>query len=148
MLKKILAFVLLGLIMGCGSTKPKIQTTKNGVVKNRVPKKSKTSKSSFSIVFNAVILVSGSGFTTCMCFITLPQSATLNRLRIFFLKKLLETVKKALEEKGLKITGTSIGLVAKEEVTISEKEQEAAQRLFEALDDNDAVNDIYSNLES
>ena len=44
MLKKILAFVLLGLIMGCGSTKPKIQTTKNGVVKNRVPKKSKTSK--------------------------------------------------------------------------------------------------------
>jgi len=44
MLKKILAFVLLGLIMGCGSTKPKIQTTKNGVVKNRTPKKTKPSK--------------------------------------------------------------------------------------------------------
>jgi len=44
MLKKILAFVLLGLIMGCGSTKPKIQTTKNGVVKNRAPRKPKPSK--------------------------------------------------------------------------------------------------------
>jgi len=44
MLKKILAFVLLGLIMGCGSTKPKIQTTKSGVVKNKTTRKSKAGK--------------------------------------------------------------------------------------------------------
>lgn len=44
MFKKILAFVLLSLIVSCGSHKPKIQTSKTGVVKNRTPRKSKTSK--------------------------------------------------------------------------------------------------------
>ena len=44
MLKKIIAFILLGLIMGCGSSKPKIQTTKNGVVKNKTPRKAKPAK--------------------------------------------------------------------------------------------------------
>jgi YebC/PmpR family DNA-binding regulatory protein len=59
-----------------------------------------------------------------------------------------ETVKKALEEKGIKIESASLDYVAKEEVAISEKEKEQAQRLFEALDENDAVNDIYSNLKN
>jgi len=36
-------------------------------------------------------------------------------------------------------------MVAKEEIVISEKEKEQAQKLFEALDENDAVNNIYSN---
>ena len=30
----------------------------------------------------------------------------------------------------------------------SEKEKEQAQRLFDALDENDAVNEIYSNLKN
>jgi transcriptional/translational regulatory protein YebC/TACO1 len=60
----------------------------------------------------------------------------------------LEKIKKALEEKGIKIESTSIDFVAKEEVEVSEKDKEAAQRLFEALDENDAVNDIYSNIKN
>jgi flagellum-specific peptidoglycan hydrolase FlgJ len=44
MLKKILAFILLSLIMGCGSAKPKIQTTKSGVAKTKAPRKTRTPK--------------------------------------------------------------------------------------------------------
>jgi len=57
----------------------------------------------------------------------------------------LEKVKKALEEKGIKVESASLEYVAKEEVEISEKEKEQLQRLLDALDDNDAVNNIYSN---
>jgi YebC/PmpR family DNA-binding regulatory protein len=60
----------------------------------------------------------------------------------------LETVKKALEEKGIKIESSSLEYVAKEEIEISEKEKEQCQRLFEVLDDNDAVNEIYSNIKN
>ncbi len=60
----------------------------------------------------------------------------------------LEKVKKALEEKQIKIESASLEHVAKEEVELSEREKEQAQRLFEALDENDAVNDIYSNLKN
>ncbi len=58
----------------------------------------------------------------------------------------LENVKKTLEDKGLKIGGASLILVAKEEITLNEKDKEKAQKLFEALDENDAIQDIYSNL--
>jgi len=60
----------------------------------------------------------------------------------------LESVKKSLEEKNIKIGSSSLVLVPKEEVEISEKEKEQAQRLFDALDENDAVNNIYSNLKN
>jgi len=58
----------------------------------------------------------------------------------------LEKIKKSLEEKGIKIESASLNYVAKEEVTLSEKEKDQAQKLFDALDENDAVNDIYSNI--
>ncbi len=60
----------------------------------------------------------------------------------------LETIKKELEEKQMKIESASIDLIAKEEVEISEKEKEQVQRLFDALDENDAVNAIYSNMKN
>ena len=60
----------------------------------------------------------------------------------------LETVKKSLEEKQINIESSSLDYVAKEEVQVSEKEKEQAQRLFEALDENDAVNGIYSNIKN
>ncbi|MFH1968149.1 MAG: YebC/PmpR family DNA-binding transcriptional regulator, partial [bacterium] len=60
----------------------------------------------------------------------------------------LEKVKKLLEERGFKTESASLSFVAKEEVEISEKEKEQAKKLFEALDENDAVNDIYSNLKN
>jgi len=71
-----------------------------------------------------------------------------DNLDIFTKIEDLEIVKKSLEEKGVKIESASLDYVAKEEIEISEKEKEQCQRLFEALDDNDAVNDIYSNIKN
>jgi len=71
-----------------------------------------------------------------------------NNLDIYTKPEDLETVKKSLEEKGIKIESSGLDYVAKEEVTLSEKEREQAERLFDALDENDAVNDIYSNVKN
>jgi len=60
----------------------------------------------------------------------------------------LETVKKKLEEQGIKIVSSSWDLVAKEYMAVSPKEKEAAEKLFELLDENDAVQEVYSNLQS
>lgn len=60
----------------------------------------------------------------------------------------LEKIKKSLEERQIKIEASSLDYIAKEEVGLSEKEKEQAQRLFEALDENDAVNEIYSNIKN
>ena len=60
----------------------------------------------------------------------------------------LELVKKSLEEKNIKIDSASLNLVAKEEVTVSDKESQQCQKLFDVLDDNDAVQDVYSNLKN
>jgi len=58
----------------------------------------------------------------------------------------LEKVKRNLEEKEIKIESSSLDWVAKKTIEIEEKEKESCQKLFEALDENDAVQDIYSNL--
>ncbi len=71
-----------------------------------------------------------------------------NQTEIYTKPEDLDNVKKALEDKGLKIESASLDYVAKEEIEFSEKEKEQAEKLFEALDNNDAVNNIYSNLKS
>ena len=71
-----------------------------------------------------------------------------NALDIYTKPEDLEKMKKALEEKQIKIDSASLDYVAKEEVELSEKEKEQAQKLFEALDENEAVNDIYSNIKN
>ncbi len=58
----------------------------------------------------------------------------------------LEKVKKNLEEKGIKIESASLDWVPKEEVSLDEKTKEACQKLFDALDENEAVQEIYSNI--
>ena len=58
----------------------------------------------------------------------------------------LEKVKKNLEEKEIKIDSASLDWVAKDMVEAKEKDKETCQKLFETLDENDAVQDIYSNL--
>lgn len=58
----------------------------------------------------------------------------------------LELVKKNLEEKQIKILSANPSLTAKEEVALEEKQKERAQKMFEALDENDAVQQVYSNL--
>jgi len=69
-----------------------------------------------------------------------------NLLDIYTKPEDLEKVKKNLEEKGTKIESASLDWVAKEMIEVEEKDKEACEKLFEALDENDAVQDIYSNL--
>jgi YebC/PmpR family DNA-binding regulatory protein len=57
-----------------------------------------------------------------------------------------EKVKKVLEEKKIKVDSASLDWTPKEEVTPDEKDKESCQKLFEALDDLDSVQGIYSNL--
>ena len=58
----------------------------------------------------------------------------------------LDKVKKSLEEKGIKIEGVSLDWVPKEEISLDEKTKGACQKLFEALDELESVQEIYSNL--
>ncbi len=58
----------------------------------------------------------------------------------------LEKVKKNLEAKGIQTESTTLDWVAKEQIELDEKNKEVCQELFEALDENDAVQEIYSNL--
>lgn len=58
----------------------------------------------------------------------------------------LEKVRKSLEEKEVKIESASLNWVAKEELVVDEKAKESAQKLFDALDEADSVQEIYSNL--
>ena len=60
----------------------------------------------------------------------------------------LDKVKGNLEEKGIKIESTSLDWVAKEEIETDEKTKENCQKLFEALDELDSVQEIYSNLKA
>jgi len=55
----------------------------------------------------------------------------------------LDQIKKKLEEQGIEIESSSLDWVPKEEV---ETNKESAEKLFEALDANDAVQNIYSNI--
>lgn len=57
----------------------------------------------------------------------------------------LEKVRKNLEDKGIKAESASIDWVAKENLAISENDKKACERLFEALDGSEDVQEIYSN---
>jgi len=58
----------------------------------------------------------------------------------------LERMKKNLEEKGVKIEIASLDWKPRELVDLKEKERESCLKLFEALDESDIVQEIYSNL--
>jgi len=58
----------------------------------------------------------------------------------------LEKVKKSLEEKGIKTDSTFLDWVAKEEVFLDENKKASCQKLFDALDESDSVQDVYSNV--
>ena len=59
----------------------------------------------------------------------------------------LEKTKKTLEEKGVKIESSSLEWKPKKTISLEEKEKSSCLKLFEALDENDNVQDIYSNIE-
>lgn len=58
----------------------------------------------------------------------------------------LEKVKKNLREKAIKIESASLDWIAKEAISLSENNKATCQKLFEVLDENDSVQEIYSNL--
>jgi len=57
-----------------------------------------------------------------------------------------EAVKKALEEKGVKVESFSLSWLPKEEIDGDEKIKEQNEKLIEKLTDNDSVQEVYSNL--
>lgn len=70
-------------------------------------------------------------------------------LEIFTALENLDPVKKALEQKGLKIESFSLDWVPKNEIEIADaKTKEQIEKLFEALEEHDDVSEIYSNLNS
>lgn len=69
-----------------------------------------------------------------------------NILNIHTKPECLEQTKKELEGKGVKIDSASLDMTAKEEIEADLKIKESCQKLFDALDENDAVQEIYSNL--
>ncbi|MCX6760070.1 MAG: YebC/PmpR family DNA-binding transcriptional regulator [Candidatus Nealsonbacteria bacterium] len=71
-----------------------------------------------------------------------------NSVQIYSKPEDLEKMKKAAEGKGLKIESSSLEWTAKEEMEIDSKAKEQAEKLFEALDESDDVQDIYSNLKN
>lgn len=58
----------------------------------------------------------------------------------------LEKVKNFLKEKGIEIEDASLDWVAKEKAKVSQEIKEKCESLFEALDNLDSVQEIYSNL--
>ena len=60
----------------------------------------------------------------------------------------LEDVKKNLENQGIEIESVSLDWVAKDMVKLEEKSKNSAEKLFEDLDENEAVQEIYSNIET
>jgi len=67
-------------------------------------------------------------------------------LNIYTKPENVEKVRKFLEGKNIKIESASLDWIAKQEIILNDKEKETAQKLFEALNENEAIQDIYSNL--
>jgi YebC/PmpR family DNA-binding regulatory protein len=58
----------------------------------------------------------------------------------------LNETKKKIETQGIKTESAGFGWIAKEEAAVDEKDRESCQKLFDALDENDAVQNVSSNL--
>lgn len=58
----------------------------------------------------------------------------------------LEKIRKNIEEKGIQTESASLDWAAKEMVEPDEKQKEGCQKLFEALDENETVQGVYSNI--
>ena len=58
----------------------------------------------------------------------------------------LEKIKNDLEKQGQKIESASLAWIAKEEIEVEEKQKQACENLFESLDENDSVQEIYYNI--
>ncbi|OGZ18390.1 MAG: transcriptional regulator [Candidatus Nealsonbacteria bacterium RBG_13_38_11] len=69
-----------------------------------------------------------------------------NILNIYTTPEALEKTKKSLEEKNFRIESVSLDWLAKEDIETDKQTKESCQKLFDALDESDSVQGIYSNL--
>ena len=69
-----------------------------------------------------------------------------NILEVYTLPQDLEKVKQQLEDKGDTVESSNLGWVAAKEISIEDKQYQTAEKLLDALDDNDDVQNVYSNL--
>ena len=67
-------------------------------------------------------------------------------LEIYTSPAQIEQVKKTLEEHGILVESASLQWIPKERVALSQKDKAAAEKLFLALDESDAVQEIYANI--
>jgi YebC/PmpR family DNA-binding regulatory protein len=66
-------------------------------------------------------------------------------LEIYADASVLSSLSEKIASQGM-LAQASLGWIPKERTTLSEADAEATERLFEALDDHDDVQDIYANL--
>lgn len=71
-----------------------------------------------------------------------------NHLNIYTKPEELDKIKNNLREKGIKIESAMLSWLAKETIELSEEEKTSCQKLFEALDESESVQEIYSNINS
>jgi YebC/PmpR family DNA-binding regulatory protein len=67
-------------------------------------------------------------------------------LEVYTKIETLEPIKQTLEKLGLKIESASLDWIPKEEVTLEDSQKQSCQKLFDALDESDSVQNVYSNL--
>ncbi|MDO8264752.1 MAG: YebC/PmpR family DNA-binding transcriptional regulator [Candidatus Parcubacteria bacterium] len=60
----------------------------------------------------------------------------------------LENVKKNLEKENVVIESSSLDWIAKDSIPVTDNEKQSLEKLFEALDESDSVQNLYSNLAS
>ena len=69
-----------------------------------------------------------------------------NILDIYTPPEGLEAIKNKIEGGSVKIESTTQDWIAKETIKLTEEQKGEIQKLFDALDENDAVQNVYSNL--
>ena len=67
-------------------------------------------------------------------------------LEIYTPAEILAETKRKIASLGVKTESSALGWIAKEEISLDEKLKESCQKLFDALDENDAVQNVSSNL--
>ena len=60
----------------------------------------------------------------------------------------LEKIKENLQRQGIKVESAAPEWTAKEKIDVSEKDKAIIEKIFEELGENDAVQEIYSNLKA
>ncbi len=69
-----------------------------------------------------------------------------NFLQIYTEVNDLESTKDRLTEQGIKVDSSNLDWVAKNEISVSEKDAGSADKLFSVLEENDDVQEVYSNM--